>query len=104
MDNPGVREFQLPDCDDGVENLFEEVVRIISQCRFSDCGHESEPGCAVRAAIKSGELDERRLASFQKLYAEQSRNAKTLAKRREREATRNNKSAIAKKRRQRDEH
>ncbi len=104
VDNPGVTEFQLPDCDDGVADLFEDVAGLIASCRFSDCGHAGEPGCAVRSAIQSGELDERRFSSFQKLSEEQSRNARTLAKRREREATRTYKSAIAKKRRRRDEH
>ena len=103
VDNPGVREFQLPDCDDGVADLFEDIVGLIASCRFSDCGHDGVPGCAVQAAIQSGELEERRFSSFQKLNEEQSRNAKTLAKRREREATRNYKSAIAKKRRRREE-
>jgi ribosome biogenesis GTPase len=104
MDNPGVREFQLPDCDDGVADLFEDIVGLIAMCKFNDCGHDGVPGCAVQAAIQAGELDARRFSSFQKLNDEQSRNAKILAKRREREATRTYKSAIAKKRRRRDEY
>ncbi len=104
VDNPGVREFQLPDCDEGVADLFEDVVDLIASCRFNDCGHDGVPGCAVQAAIQSGELDERRFSSFQKLNEEQSRNAKILAKRRVRDATRSYKVAIAKKRRRRDEH
>jgi len=103
VDNPGVREFQLPDCDDGVKDVFDDVLQIVAQCRFSDCGHDGEPGCAVRAAIESGELDERRFASFQKLSEEQTRNAKTLEARRERIANRTNKSARARKRPGRDE-
>ncbi len=103
VDNPGVREFQLPDCDEGVTDLFEDVVNLIASCKFSDCTHLGEPGCAVQSAIQSGELDERRYASYQKLNAEQSRNAKVLAKRRERETTRTNKAAIEKKRRRREE-
>lgn len=105
VDNPGVREFQLPDCEDGVADLFEDVLAIVAECRFSDCGHGGEPGCAVRAAIESGTLDERRYASFLKLNEEQSRNARTLAARRERDrkASRTYKSAIAKKRRGREE-
>ena len=100
MDNPGVREFQLPDCDDGVTDLFEDVLGIVSECKFNDCGHDGEPGCAVQAAIESGELDERRFANFQKLNEEQERNARTLAARRERERkmSQTYKSAIAKKR------
>lgn len=103
VDNPGVREFQLPDCDDGVKDVFEDVLRIVAECRFSDCGHDGEPGCAVRAAIESGELDKRRFASFEKLSEEQTRNSKTLEARRERIANRTNKSAIARKRPGREE-
>lgn len=103
IDNPGVREFQLPGCDDGVTDLFEDVVNIIPECKFSDCKHEGEPGCAIRAAIDAGELDERRYASFQKLNEEQARNAEKLAARRERERKRTKgiKSAVNKKNRRR---
>ena len=105
VDNPGVRELQLPDCKDGVADLFDDVVGIVAECKFSNCGHDGEPGCAVQAAIESGELDERRYASFQKLNAEQARNSRTLAERRERErkTTRSYKSAMDKKRRRREE-
>ncbi len=105
VDNPGVREFQLPDCEDGVSDLFEEVVRIISECKFGDCQHAGEPGCAIQAALESGELDKRRYESFLKLNAEQARNAEKLAARRERnqKTTLTNKSAVAKKRKRRDE-
>ena len=103
VDNPGVREFQLPECDDGVKDVFEDVLRIVAECRFSDCGHDGEPGCAVRAAIASGELDQRRFASFEKLSEEQTRNAKMMEARRERVATRTNKSAVARKRPRREE-
>ncbi len=104
VDNPGVREFQLPDCEEGVADLFEDVLGIFAECKFSDCGHAGEPGCAVAAAIESGELDARRYASFQKLNAEQARNSKTLAERRERERKlgKSYKSAIASKRRRRE--
>ncbi len=103
VDNPGVREFQLPPCEDGVSDLFEDVVKIVLECKFSDCGHEGEPGCAVRAAIESGELEARRFASFQKLSQEQARNAEKLAARRERERKKAKviKSAIDKKGRRR---
>jgi ribosome biogenesis GTPase len=103
VDNPGVREFQLPECDDGVKDVFEDVLRIVAACRFSDCGHDREPGCAVRAAIASGELDQRRYASFVKLSEEQTRNAKTLEARRERDAKRTSKSAAARRRPGREE-
>ena len=103
VDNPGVREFQLPDCDDGVKDVFDDVLKIVAECRFSDCGHDREPGCAVRAAIESGELDRRRFASFEKLSEEQNRNAKILDARRERDAKRTSKSAAARRRPGREE-
>ncbi len=103
VDNPGVREFQLPDCEEGVTDLFEDVVGIIAECKFSNCAHDGVPGCAVQAALDSGELDTRRYLNYQKLIDEQSRNAKMLAKRREREATRATKDAIARKRRRRED-
>lgn len=51
-------------------------------CRFSDCHHESEPGCKIRAAIESGELSERRFTNYQKLLREQARNGASLAEQR----------------------
>ncbi len=105
VDNPGVREFQLPECEEGVADLFEDVVALIAECRFNDCNHAGEPGCAVRAAIDGGTLDERRFASFEKLQQEQARNAMALAKRRDRERKKEEvyKTAIARKRRNRGE-
>lgn len=104
VDNPGVREVQLPGCEDGVADVFDDVVRLMSECRFSNCRHEGDAGCAVRAAIASDELDERRLDSFQKLQAEQARHARSLAARRDRERsmTRTQRSAVDKKRRGRE--
>lgn len=103
VDNPGIRELQLPECQDGLIDLFDDVVSMIAMCKFSDCRHEGEPGCAITSAIKSGELDERRYANFQKLIAEQERNAKSLAERRDRgrKTSKMYKSAISNKRRRR---
>jgi ribosome biogenesis GTPase len=85
MDNPGIRELQLPACEEGVLDVFEDVVRIAAGCRFSNCSHDGDAGCAVMAAIEAGELDERRFANFQKLIAEQAHNSRSLAERRERD-------------------
>lgn len=82
LDTPGMRELQLADCEQGVEETFPEIIELAMQCKFSDCQHESEPGCAVREAIESGRLDERRLASYQKLIREQALNAATIAEKR----------------------
>jgi ribosome biogenesis GTPase len=70
IDTPGLRGIGLFDADDGLQQVFAEIERLAQRCRFGDCGHDSEPGCAVRAAIDSGELNERRLASYRKLQRE----------------------------------
>ena len=85
MDMPGMRELQLADCGDGVTSTFADITTLSAQCRFADCRHGSEPGCAVQGAISSGELDARRLRSFQKLMREQAFNSATLAEKRARD-------------------
>ena len=103
MDNPGVRELQLSDCDEGVTDLFEDVILIESSCRFNNCSHQGDAGCAVAAALESGDLDKRRYASYLKINEEQARNARTLAQRRDRErkTTKKYKAIIEKKSRRR---
>jgi ribosome biogenesis GTPase len=85
LDTPGMRELQLADCDDGVAATFADIAELAEQCRFGDCRHDSEPGCAVQAAISKGELDERRLQSWRKLLREQFVNSATLAEKRARD-------------------
>ena len=82
LDTPGMRELQLADCEDGVSATFADITSLASHCRFGDCQHGSEPGCAVQHAIAQGELERRRLASFQKLTREQALNSATLAEKR----------------------
>lgn len=105
IDNPGVRELQLPDCEDGLIELFADVLIILSSCRFRNCRHEGDLGCAVQAAIEAGELDERRYLNFQKINSEQARNAATLADRRahRRTTTQKHKTNVARKRRHDEE-
>lgn len=67
VDTPGVRELQLPACEDGLTDLLEGIVDIAANCRVTNCRHEADAGCAVAAALASGRLDERRYASFRKL-------------------------------------
>ena len=57
IDTPGLRELQLWADDDGLDRTFDEIDRLAARCRFPDCGHEQEPGCAVRAAVEAGDLD-----------------------------------------------
>ena len=82
LDSPGMRELQLADCEQGVEETFAEILDLANTCRFSDCTHTNEPGCSVREAIANGSLDERRLLSYQKLMREQAFNTATLAEKR----------------------
>ena len=67
LDSPGMREFQMADTDAGVAELFDDIEALAQACRFRDCAHNAEPGCAVQAALDDGRLDERRFASYKKL-------------------------------------
>jgi ribosome biogenesis GTPase len=70
IDTPGLRELQLWSDGTGLAAAFDDVSTLAAGCRFNDCGHDSEPGCAVRAAVEQGRLDAARLESFLKLQAE----------------------------------
>jgi len=70
IDTPGVREVGLVDMEEGVAMVFDDIERLAEGCRFNDCGHANEPGCAVREALSSGALDPDRWAHFQKLGLE----------------------------------
>jgi ribosome biogenesis GTPase / thiamine phosphate phosphatase len=70
IDTPGIRSLEVAGADEGVEEAFDDIVELAATCRFSDCAHESEPGCAVRAAVADGRLTEARLASHRKLERE----------------------------------
>ncbi|MER6983595.1 ribosome small subunit-dependent GTPase A [Streptomyces carpinensis] len=70
IDTPGLRGVGLWDAESGVGQVFSEIEELAERCRFHDCAHGSEPGCAVLAAIDSGELPERRLESYRKLMRE----------------------------------
>lgn len=71
IDTPGMRELGMwDDTDEGLDLAFADVSALATACRFADCRHLTEPGCAVREAIERGELDARRLTSFLKLHGE----------------------------------
>jgi ribosome biogenesis GTPase len=82
IDTPGMRELALFDCEQGLEDLFDDVTAYLGQCRFNDCQHESEPGCAIRQAIADGKLSERRWSSYRKLLREHRHNEASLAEKR----------------------
>jgi len=83
LDVPGMRELAIADAADSLSAMFDDVEVLAQRCRFADCTHRTEPGCAVQAAIQSGELDPRRLRSYEKLMREEARNSATLAERRQ---------------------
>lgn len=70
IDTPGLRGLGLWDADEGVALAFADIDELSTSCKFRDCAHQSEPGCAVKEAIESGELDARRLDSYRRLIAE----------------------------------
>ena len=81
IDTPGMRELQLWVADEGLEETFEDVTSLFDQCRFSDCSHDSEPGCAVKAALQDGTLTPERWESYLKLQAELAHLERRLDKR-----------------------
>jgi ribosome biogenesis GTPase len=70
LDTPGMREVQLWDAEEGLGTAFADVDALAAECRFSDCVHEREPGCAVRAALRDGRLEQERFESWRKLGRE----------------------------------
>ncbi len=70
IDTPGIREVGLIDAEEGVEAVFDDIEHLMQECRFTNCGHVSEPGCAVQAALADGALEGSRWAHFQKLKSE----------------------------------
>lgn len=70
VDTPGIRALEVLGADDGLEPAFDDVASLAAHCRFSDCAHAGEPGCAVGAALADGRLSEDRLASHRKLERE----------------------------------
>jgi ribosome biogenesis GTPase / thiamine phosphate phosphatase len=70
IDTPGMRELQLLATDEALAATFSDVADLAAQCRFNDCRHEREPGCAIRAALACGDLDAARWASYCKLQRE----------------------------------
>jgi ribosome biogenesis GTPase len=70
IDNPGIREIQLGDSSIGLEKAFSDIVSVAQECRFKDCTHRDEPGCAVQQAVQNGIIAKERLDSYQRLTDE----------------------------------
>jgi len=85
IDTPGMRALPVTDVSDGIDLLFDEITTLAAKCKFNDCNHDREPGCAVRRAIEQGELDPDRLARWQKLRLEDAHNSASLAQSRARD-------------------
>jgi ribosome biogenesis GTPase len=87
IDTPGMRELQLTDAATGIKETFADLHELEQSCRFNDCSHDHEPGCAVQAAITSGIIDAIRVNRWLKLVAEDQENTTILAKRFSKENT-----------------
>jgi ribosome biogenesis GTPase len=77
-----MRELKVAGVRDALGHVFDDIEALGSGCRFSDCRHENEPGCAVRRAVESGKLEARRLRNYLKLQREDARNSASLAEKR----------------------
>jgi ribosome biogenesis GTPase len=84
IDTPGMRELRLTDVAEGIDETFGEITDLAIQCRFTNCAHSAEPGCAVQAAIAAGDLDPGRLERWQKLRREDAHNSAGVAELRKR--------------------
>jgi len=78
IDSPGMRALRLTDAADGIDRLFADVTDLAAACRFRDCQHDTEPGCAVQAAVAAGEVAADRLSHWRKLRREDRFNSETL--------------------------
>lgn len=85
FDTPGMRELQLAEAGSGIAGVFADILQLAAACRFADCAHQGEPGCAVAVALQSGALDPARLRRWRKLVAEEAQASQSLRERRERE-------------------
>lgn len=83
LDTPGMRELQIVDSEEGIHSTYTDIAELTQRCRFGDCSHYNEPGCAVVAEVEAGRLDPRRLHNYQKLLLEQARNNESVAERRQ---------------------
>ena len=80
IDTPGMREIGMAQTEEGIDETFSDIIELESHCKFRNCKHDTEPGCAIKAAIESGELSEERFLLYKNLGAE---NTKNYAKKKE---------------------
>ncbi|RMH83787.1 MAG: ribosome small subunit-dependent GTPase A, partial [Actinomyces sp.] len=84
LDTPGIRAIGLADATEALERVFADIEELARSCRFADCAHDTEPGCAVQAAVAAGELDRRRVERHRALRAEIAEQAERARRRRKR--------------------
>ncbi|MEO9824671.1 MAG: ribosome small subunit-dependent GTPase A [Paracoccaceae bacterium] len=85
IDTPGMRALRLSGASDGISAVFEDLEELAATCRFNDCAHETEPGCAIQSAVQDGSIDQARLKRWRKLVTEEERNTETIAQARARD-------------------
>ena len=98
LDTPGLRELQLVDAAQGLGEVFKDLVDLAKQCKFNDCTHSGEPGCAIDSAVESGAIDADRVARWEKLVREDALKTKDVEEgriERERKKNRKKKSSVA---------
>ena len=85
IDNPGMREFGVFGVEDGIEASYSDILALASHCRFRDCTHSNEPGCAVLNALERREIDAEHYDNFIKLRRESEHNLLSYAEKRKRD-------------------
>ncbi|MDY6811409.1 MAG: ribosome small subunit-dependent GTPase A, partial [Actinomycetota bacterium] len=99
LDTPGLRGVGVLEVDEGLDQTFPEIIELAGDCRFGDCAHTVEPGCAVLAAVESGDLPQRRLDNYRRLLRENAYAASRTDARLRAERERETKKEIARMRR-----
>lgn len=85
IDTPGMRELQVVNCKEGIQETFADIEALAKHCKFGDCQHQSEPGCAIQQAISKGEVEQRRFDNYRKLLAEEAHNSASIAEKRQKD-------------------
>ncbi len=85
IDNPGMREIGITDSDGGLETTFDEIIRLSEKCKFKDCTHTGESGCAVTEAVEQGEIDKNSYENFLKMEREKAHFESSVAERRKKD-------------------
>jgi ribosome biogenesis GTPase / thiamine phosphate phosphatase len=85
LDTPGMRELGMWDADEGIDETFADLIELASRCRFADCSHRLEPGCAIQAEVKAGRLDDARVRSYRRLSHEVAEQPASVAAKREKD-------------------